>query len=259
MSFWPSPAAVGLLGLAVAVLSLPYSSHAQSADQLATKLADLRAEVEQLSEQLTKYKVDTRNELQSLARQKSDLRVEVDREQVRVQKLRFSLAERRSAIDETAQEGEDLGPAFETAVGNMRAYISQSLPFRRQDRLSELENIEEQRRTGILSYPRALARLWSFAEDELRMTRENAAFRQTITLDGEELLADVVRVGMVMMFFQTSDGVVGYSHKTATGWTFERADNPDQRRQIRELFDTFRKQIRVGFFWIPNALPMEGK
>jgi TolA-binding protein len=246
----------------LAMLALARAGHAQSAESpetLARRLATLRAEVEELSEQLSQVKTDSRNEVQALARQKSDLKVELDREQVRLSKLRESLGSKREKIEQTAGEGKDLEPVFVAAVAGFRKYISQSLPFRRPERLAEVAKIEDQRKSGLLTYPRALARLWSLAEDELRITHESAAHQQTIELDGEEQLADVVRVGMVMMYFQTSDGVVGYTQKTPQGWKYFRAEDSGQRKQVRELFDSFNKQIRVGFFHLPNALPQGTK
>lgn len=233
--------------------------HAQSADVLAKRLASLRAEVEELSEDLAEQKRDTRNELQSLARQKADMKVELDREKIRVKKLRATLDKKRQKVAEASSQGEDLAPIYSASLAEMRTYVSGSLPFRTAERLAELDKIEEQRRTGILSYPRALTRLWSFIEDEFRMTRESAAFQQTITVDGEEQLAEVVRIGMVMLFFKTNDGELGYTRKTADGWTFVRAADGAERKQIRKLFDSFRKQIRVGLFTLPNALPEVSK
>ncbi len=250
----PTALATVLAALLGTALVAPFG-HAQSADKLAERLAGLRAEVEQLSEELTEAKTQTRNELQALARQKSDLQVELDRETVRVQKLRAQLDKKKEKLAETSEAGKDLQPVYEVGMAGMRKYVETSMPFRRVERLGELDKIEEQRRSGVLTYPRALNRLWSFIEDELRMTRENAAFQQTISVEGEEQLADVVRVGMVMLFFETNDGTVGYTQKTDSGWQFVRTSDGDEKKQIRALFDSFKKQIRVGLFVLPAAMP----
>jgi hypothetical protein len=239
------------------VVAFTPAVRADSAEDLARRLAALRAEVEELSEELTVAKTETRNQIQSLARQKSDLQMELEREQLRLAKLRDALEDKRETIVETSSEGEDLEPVFESALAAMRGYVSTSLPFRRDERLAELDKIQDQLETGLLTYPRALARLWSFIEDELRMTRENAMFQQTVVLGDQEHLADVVRVGMVMLFFKTDDGRVGYTRKTPEGWVFAQELDSDRRKQIRNLFDSFKKQIRVGLFRLPNALPME--
>jgi hypothetical protein len=248
-----------LLGTALTlVLGLALgASHAlaQPAEVLADRLAKLRSEVEGLSEQLAEGKTHSRNELQSRARQKSDLQLELDREEVRLSKLRSVLQEKKRRIEESSERGDDLRPVFELGLSGMRDYVKGSLPFRRAERLAELDKLEEQQRSGILTYGKALVRLWSFVEDELRMSRENASFQQTIELEGEEKLVQVLRIGMVMLYFETSEGSTGFSRFSNGKWDFVRAFGPKQSKQIMHLFDSFKKQIRVGLFRIPNALP----
>lgn len=246
------------VAVALVVVSLSASARAQSTDQLATKLADMRAEVEKLSAELTDIKTDTGNELRALARQKSDLQVELEREKVRINKLRSALTKKQQAIADRSTSTQDLAPIFDAALASLRAHVNASLPFRRADRLAELDKIAEQRRTGVMTYERALARLWSFVEDELRMTRESGLFRQTVELDDSEVLTDVVRIGMVMLFYRTSEGRIGKTEKTASGWRFVEIGDAGPTRQVRDLFDSFKKQIRIGFFNIPGALPALG-
>ena len=236
------------------VLSAP-PALAESADVLAERLANLRAQVEGLSERLAEAKTSSRNDLQSRARQKSDLQLELDREEVRLAKLRSVLQEKKRHIEETSERGDDLRPVFELALSGLRSYIEESLPFRRVERLAELQKLEEQQRSGVLTHGKALVRLWSFVEDELRMSRESASFQQTIEIEGEEKLVDVLRIGMVMLYFQTSDGGAGFSRLSDGKWDFVRAFGPKQSKQIAHLFDSFKKQIRVGLFRVPNALP----
>lgn len=231
------------------------AADAQPADKLADKLATLRAEVEQLSEALTEAKTETRNELQALARQRSDLQVELDREAVRVQKLRAQLDNKRAKLADTSEAGQALQPVYDLGLRVMREYVENSMPFRRGERLNELDKLDEQRRQGVLTYPRALTRLWGFVEDEFRMTRESAVFQQSISLDGKQQLAEVIRVGMVMLFFKTNDGIVGFTARTDAGWQFVRAPASADKNNIRRLFDSFKKQIRVGLFVLPAAMP----
>jgi len=254
----PTLAAVAAL---VALLGAPWVASAQqSTDQLAQKLAELRTEVEELSAQLSDAKTETHNTMRSLARQKADLQVELDREKVRLAKLRSSLDKRKEKIQEQSAEGDDLAPIFAAATKQLRGYVETSMPFRRDDRLAAIAKIEEQQKQGVLTYQRALSRLWSFVEDEFRMTRENAMYRQAIVLDGEEMLADVVRVGMVMLFFKTSDEQHGYVVKRDGKYSYVTVSSPEDKRRIESLFDNYKKQIRVGYMPVPfQALPPRSK
>jgi hypothetical protein len=107
----------------------------------------------------------------------------------------------------------------------------------------------------LVSAPRALSRLWTFVEDEFRLTRENGLYQQTIEVDGQEHLADVVRIGSVALFFKTNQGAVGYAVPNANGYQYQAESNAEARKRIASLFDSFRKQIRAGYFELPNAIP----
>lgn len=232
---------------------------AQSAEELAEELAAIRADVETLSESLARLKSETKDEIRGLSRQKSDLQIELDREDVRIAKLKSTLAGKRERRIAMASDGKDLGPTIEAALVSARLYIQSSLPFRKADRLAEIDKIERQVQGEVLSNPRALSRLWGFMEDEFRMTKESAAFQQTIEFRGSEQLVDVVRVGMVMMFIATRDGAYGVSQNVDGAWSFVEASDRDAERAIASLFASFKKQIRVGFFTLPNALPKGGQ
>jgi hypothetical protein len=227
---------------------------ADSVDAFAKRLSTLRGEVESLSSQLSALTTDSRDELRSLARQKADLELELKKEETRVGKLGAAVAQKRRAIE--ADQGRDaqLEPLFLENLDRVRGYVAASLPFRREERLAELKKLETQLETGLLSPPRALSRLWTFVEDEFRLTRENGLYQQTITVDGQEQLADVVRIGSVMLFFKTRDDEVGHVVTTDGGYEYRLVSEPAAKKQILSLFDSFRKQIRAGYFDLPNAI-----
>ena len=221
---------------------------------LAARLAGLRGEVESLSEQLADESRELSDQLRSYARQKADLELQLERERTRIKKLRAALTTKRQRIATEAKRDQAYGPVFERGLGALRAYVASSLPFRTQERLDALTRLHESFEAGLLTPERALSRVWSFYDDEFRMTRENGLFRQVIVVQGHEQLADVAKIGMVMMFFRTNTGQVGKVDRSAAGWLYQPIDDKRQARLINTLFDSFRKQIRVGYFELPNAL-----
>jgi len=227
---------------------------ADDTTELGQRLAQLRGEVDTLSANLSREEAEHRDQMRSFARQKADLEAELKREQMRLQKVRHEIDERKSAMAARSVESEKLVPIFDATVESLRVYVRQALPFRASERLAEIDRVVEQRKTGLLTTERALARLWSFVEDEVRLTKESGLHRQTLVVDGSEQLVDVVRIGMVMLFFKTSDGVVGYAAKQGEVWTTRSLTEKEDRKRVLKLFEDFKKQIRVGYFEIPNAL-----
>lgn len=245
--------------LVVGVFAVASPSIADNVSSMAQRLTKLRGEVEQLAAKLSAKNVETSDQLRSLARQKADIELELKREQTRVQKISAAVAKRKAEIQELKSKGDQLVPLFEESADKVRSYIKRSLPFRTSARLAAVDKIQEQYKAGLLTPSRALSRLWSFVEDEFRMTRENGLFQQTLTVGETEILADVVRVGMVMLYFKsTDDTTVGKAVKDNGQWKFVTLDGPEDRKLVLDLFKSFKKQIRVGYFEIPNGLSLDG-
>jgi hypothetical protein len=234
--------------------SIPTLVSADAEQGMAERLAALRSEVESLSAQLSEQAQDRQDRIRSLARQKAELEVELQRERTRLQKVRLSLSERKKQIAEELAQGAELLPLFERQLAEVRSHVSKALPFRTSERLAELDKLQDQQRSGLVSPERALMRLWSFLEDEFRMTRESGLFRQTVSLDGVEQLADVIRVGTVALYYRTGDDRVGFARREGEGWAYAEVKSKEERRMVLDLFESFRKQIRVGYFELPNAL-----
>lgn len=246
--------ALGGVAVTTALAATSMPAFADDLSALATRLSALRGEVEQLASRLSTATNDHKETLRSLSRQRSELELEAKREETRVQKVSSAIAKRRAEIQAEKAKGDRLVPVYEEAFGLVRAHVEQALPFRRGERLAALDKIQEQYRGGLLTPARALQRLWSFVEDEHRMTRESGLYKQTISIDGQEKLAEVIRVGMVMLYYKTEEGEVGRVAKQGDAYNYVSIDDPEQQKRVLELFTSFKKQIRVGYFDLPNAL-----
>ncbi|MEM1010181.1 MAG: DUF3450 family protein [Myxococcota bacterium] len=99
--------------------------------------------------------------------------------------------------------------------------------------------------------------MWQALEDELRLGRENGLYKQVVVLEGRSKRVEVARVGMVMLFVKTSGGQYGAAHCVKGKWHFLLYTEAQRRarRQVAQLFDGFKKQIRTGYWSLPNALP----
>lgn len=245
---------VGLvMVVTVAGAQTPVTPANDDLDALADELVRLRGEVESLNSELNRLQEQHRNEMNSLAAQKGDLEATRRREDLRIQQLEEDLADNRERAEQAGVSGEALVAVAADAIAALREHIETSLPFKRKERLDALAEIQGQLESGSLAPPRAINRIWGFYEDELRLTRENGLYSQVIPLDGERVLADVAKLGTVAMYFQTSDGDVGQVARAGDDWRFVTIDDTAGRKQVETLFDSLRKQIRTGYFTLPNA------
>ncbi len=230
-------------------------SAADSVTNLTDELISLRAEVEALHADLDDEKEAIKSRMKSLAMQKSELEANIRREETRIKQIESGIAKIKETIAQNSSGSQALIPIVITAAESMEAIVQTSLPFKKSDRLEALKGIKSDLQSGLITPEKAANKLWAFYEDEIRLTKENGLFRQSLTIDGEERLVDVARVGMVALYFKSGDGQMGYAKKEATGWVITTTESSSDREQIEGLFDAFKKQIRTGFFTLPNTLP----
>jgi hypothetical protein len=227
---------------------------AQEADSLARQLITLRAEVESLNGELAIVRDENRTAMAGLSAQKAELDTALARQQLTVRQIRENLEERENLAAQAGVATDVLKPVLLDAVDRLSASIQRGLPFKREERLAGLKELRDQIETDKLAAPRAANRLWAFLEDEFRLTRDNAIQRQTINVEGEAMLADVAKIGTVMMFFRTDDRRYGSVRRSGSDWNFVLASDKAEQERIAALFDALGKQIRQGFFELPNAL-----
>lgn len=234
-------------------VGVPARAQDDNVSKLAGELATLRAEVDRLSSDIEAKKEAQRATLRSLAAQKMDVELGVTRQERQVEQLHENLTKRRAEVAQASGATADLKPALLASIGELRGVVAQSLPFKTRERLTALDEIEAGLNGGTVTPEKTTSRLWQFVEDELRLTRENGIYPQTIALGQDELLVDVARLGMVAIYFRASDGRVGFATHENGAWSWRELSQPEHVAQVHTLFDSLKKQIRSGYFELPLA------
>lgn len=253
-----SLAAIILLAGSIVFFLMPFRSAIAEESEIALieKLSELRSDVETLSATLTQEQNDLKDRLRSISAQKTDLEMHIQTEKLRLRKIEQSLGARKEELESSTQKEDDLKPVVQRTIAILSEQVKSGLPFKTEERLQELSGIGEKVESGHLPPTKALPRLWAFVEDELRLGRENGLYRQVIHLDDGERLADVARVGMMMLFFRLGDGRVGRAVHTDKGWVYRTYDTPEDQEQAIVLFESFKKQIRFGMFYFPPSVEL---
>ena len=223
------------------------------ADQMATEVIKLRQEVELLNDE---YKTDREkilNDLKVLSVQKAELAANIRSEEIRKEQLLEKTSTLKQSINEASLDSESLQPILEQAIERLRESISESLPFKKSERLQALNELEERIQKQEISLVKAANHLWALYEDEKRLAKETSIHRQTITVGQQQKLAEVIKLGMMLMYFKTDDGLVGLVSKAESGWEYQAFRNEDKKQRTLAFFDSLKKQIRTGFFDIPTG------
>ncbi len=243
-----------LIGLAITLLSTS-PVMGSSLDNLANSLAKIRGEVEELQTQLDAEKEKHTNEISILSSQLTDLSIEERRQEMGIKKLQNSIEKMTLDSKQAEQSGESLKPVLFEILATFKQHILTGFPFKVDDRIKAIEDLEDNLSNQLVDPNKAVNQTWALIEDEIRLSKENGIYQQTILLDGEKVLADIAKLGSVFLFFQTRDNRVGMAKRSANNsWKFEVTDSASDIEQIAKLFDALKKQIRQGFFELPNPL-----
>lgn len=244
---------IALGGLAL-MLSAPAAT-ASSLENLAKSLAKIRGEVETLQTQLDLEKEKHTSKMSALNSQLADLSVEERRQKLSIEKLQHSIDKMSEGAKKAEQSGETLKPVLLAALSDYKRHIQTGFPFKMEDRIKAIQDLENNIVNQLIDPNKAVNQAWSLIEDEVRLSKENGIYQQTIPLNGEKVLVDMAKLGTVFLFFQTRDNQSGMARRTEDGsWKYELVDNTADMERIKNLFDSLKKQIRQGYFELPNPL-----
>jgi len=218
-------------------------------------VARLRVEVDELAQRLRAQRSDVRDELAALRAEKAELERRVRLAEVRRRTLQTLQRQADDADRDLAAEADAwVGPA-RAAVDLVRAHVERGLPFAVADRLAALDAIAAELERAEPDVGRSVQRLWRFIEQEAAMTGEVSLSRQPVRIEGrgEAQLADVLRLGMAVMYVRTADETFAWAVPAAGGWRLERIEDPELEGVVRESFEAH--EHNRGYGPIDLAIP----
>ncbi len=251
-----NPRTIKLALASACMLMAPVLQAQDATEALASRLIQMRGQVDELQSELNLKREEHKNRMAYLTAQLTEMEANRDREALRISQLENELDKMREEVEAAGVSSESLTPLVLNNLYSLREQVQEGFPFKVSERLAELDDLENQLTSGVVTAHRAFNRLWAFVEDEIRISRENAIYSQSINLDGENVLVDVAKLGNAMMYFRTRGQDYGRVVETPSGWRFELLESAADQELVAHLFDSLRKQIRQGYFRLPNALPL---
>jgi len=242
--------------VAACFLMAPTVYSQDATEALANRLIQMRGQVDELQSDLNLKREEHKNRMAYLTAHLTEMEASRDREALRIKQLEKEIEQMREQVAAAGATSETLTPLVLSNLYALREQVQNGFPFKVGERLAELDDLENQLNSGVVTAHRAFNRLWAFVEDEIRISRENAIYSQSINLQGDNVLVDVAKLGNTMMYFRTRNLEYGRAVETHNGWHFELFDSSSDQELVARLFDSLRKQIRQGYFQLPNALPL---
>ena len=227
------------------------AAQSEPVDELVQQIIKLRGEVGDLDNRLQQLKDEHKHRMASLSREQGELAAAKERQALRLKKLEHEMSKQRESMADAVADSDALAPVISDVIQDMRGYVNGTLPFKRADRLAVLDEMQAQLEGQSVTVPRLINNLWALVSDEIALAEGVGLYRQSIEVDGQDKLVDVARVGMMQLYFRTEDERFGYATRDVGGWRYVYADAADSSR-IAVLIDSLRKQVRSGYFELPN-------
>jgi hypothetical protein len=244
--------------LCAAVLAMAASNPEHSDDAIASlgaELAALRAEVDGLSADVSTARAQAKEEQLALTRRRAALEGDLESARLLVAELRTRIdAMERAHGERTTAAATTAAPLID-ALTRLRALVRAGVPFQTNARLERLDAVEHALSTSPPDVLGALAALEPILVDEARLARSTQRARQPVVVDGEPVVADIIRIGTVAVLFRAPNGAVGFAaHDAAAGASpWRTLVDEGERAQVNELFALYRKDPPDRVLLVPRA------
>ena len=234
-------------------LSSVNNAAADSIDNLTDRLIKLRSEVESLSEELVLLRQEYKQHMLGLVSQETELQSNIRSIQRKSKRLKKEIEKNKDVAAQAGVEDHSLKPIVNSAIESLEVSINNRMPFMINERLKSLQDTKVNLKKGLVSSYKTARLLWSFIEDEISLTKENGIYKQEIKLGDDYVLADVAKIGMVGLFYRTADEDYGMAVHDGS-WGYKNLEAGIDAEQIDYLFENFGRQIRSGYFEMPNFM-----
>jgi hypothetical protein len=238
------------------------AAHAQAPDPdlapLAEELARLRGEIELLDARLEEQRDDRRGQLRALAARKAALELELQKEKLRAQQLGERLGRDRDKKKNATARREHLEGAIVPALTRYAESVRKGIPFRIEERSAELDALRTALESGSISASEALDKVWTWVDAELALARQTGLHPQVIKLGGAEVMSEVARLGLVVLYARTPDGRFAVAQKNGETWSWSLVETPADQERVKVLFTAINQGLDKGFYSLPGALAMGG-
>lgn len=225
-----------------------------TSEKLASKVIELRKEVELLNNEYKTEREKVLNELKTLSIQKAELASNIRNEEIRKKQLDDKLEQLKKDMGETNVISEELRPIVSQRLAELKTYVEGSLPFKKKERLQSITELEKKLERKEISAIKAANQLWAMVEDENRLARETSLHKQSIPIGSQLQLAEVAKVGMSFLYFKAENGSLGMVKKENDQWVYKVFQSVDKQQQAMLFFESLKKNIRQGYFELPTTL-----
>lgn len=214
-------------------------------DEAKRSQAKIDALTEETRDLLSEYKTVLK-EIEGLQVYNSQLQKQIDNQSTEMRELSTS-------IDQVTLIERQISPFMLRMIDGLEQFISLDMPFlldERNKRAQELRLMLERADVAVSEKFNQVFRAYQI-ENEYGRTMES--YSETINLDGAERKVDILKIGRVVLAYQTLDGgATGIWNKETKAWE---PLSDDFAQSVRNGIKMARKQLAVDLITMPVTGP----
>jgi len=209
-----------------------------------------KAKDDALLEKARRNRETLQADLDDLRKQEADLDQQIQKYKSEVVGLREQLVSRSSLQKVVRQQ-------IQPFRSTQRAAIENGAPYKQQDRIARLEAAcEDCNDANATSVADQLGRVWSYAQEELRLGRSPETYTARVpSEDGPSPHARYFRVGQLILGYVTEDGRqtgMWSALSDRNGWLL--ISDPKQAEQVRDAVEILDRRQGPKLLMLPVAI-----
>lgn len=123
-----------------------------------------------------------------------------------IKQQKIDLATIHRQLDNVEETQRNIVPLMLKMIDTLDKFVSLDLPFLKEERQTRLEFLKEIMDRPDVSLPDKYRRIMEAYQIEMEYGRTIETYTDTVKMDGQEYTVDILRVGRLLMTFQTLDG-----------------------------------------------------
>jgi len=112
----------------------------------------------------------------------------------------------RKQIDNVTVVGRQVMPLMSRMLSALEQFVALDVPFLAEERAERIENLNEMMDRADVTISEKYRRILEAYQVENEYGRTIEAYRGPVTVDGEEISVDFLRIGRLALLYQTLDG-----------------------------------------------------
>lgn len=158
-------------------------------------------------------------ELEALETTRSDLARERDGLKRRVEAAELRIQEKERQLTELSRIAREIEPLLRKAVEDLRGVVAEDLPFLLEERKNRLDGLDKRMDDPQVPLSEKFRRVLEACLVEAEYGQTVNVYTQTLELDGDTVMAQVLRLGRLSLFCRTMDReTAGFFDPVAARW-----------------------------------------